>query len=238
MCGIAGFVRSAGTQPGDEVLLRAMCDAIAHRGPDDDGRQLIGAAALGMRHLSIIDVAGGHQPIHNETGDVSVVFNGEIYNYRHLRERLLKAGHKLSTRSDTETLVHLYEDDGDRLVDSLRGMYGFAIWDRKRERLLLGRDRLGIKPLYYWDRPEGLSFASELRSILADPAFRPQLSEEAIALYLAFGYVPDPHCIFRGVRKLPPGHILTWSRSEGVAVHQYWSPLRAEVKMEIGRAHV
>ena len=236
MCGIAGFVRSAGAVPGDEVLLRAMCDAIAHRGPDDDGRQIIGAAALGMRRLSIIDVSGGHQPIHNETGDVSVVFNGEIYNYRQLRERLLNAGHKLSTRSDTETLVHLYEDDGDRLVDSLRGMYGFAIWDSKRQRLLLGRDRLGIKPLYYWEHGGGLSFGSELRSFLVDPAFKPQLSEEAIALYLAFGYVPDPHCVFRGVRKLPPGHVLTWSHNEGIAVHRYWSPLRAEVNVEAPEA--
>ena len=236
MCGIAGFVRSKGTQPGDEVLLRAMCDAIAHRGPDDDGRQIIGAAALGMRRLSIIDVAGGHQPITNETGDVTVVYNGEIYNYTELRARLLKAGHKLVTRSDTETLVHLYEDDGDRLVDSLRGMYGFAIWDSKRERLLLGRDRLGIKPLYYWQRPDGLSFASELRSILVDPAFKPQLSEEAIALYLAFGYVPDPHCIFQGVRKLPPGHVLTWSRGEGASLHRYWSPLRAEVNIDAPEA--
>ena len=236
MCGIAGFVRAGGTRAGDDVLLRAMCDAIAHRGPDDDGRQLIGEAALGMRRLSIIDVAGGHQPIANETGDVTVVFNGEIYNYTALRERLLKAGHQLSTRSDTETLVHLYEDDGDRLVDSLRGMYGFAIWDTKRQRLLLGRDRLGIKPLYYWERPDGLSFASELRSLLADPAFTPRLSEEAIALYLAFGYVPDPHCVFAGVRKLPPGHVLSWNRETGVSIRRYWSPLRDEVKVDATEA--
>jgi asparagine synthase (glutamine-hydrolysing) len=236
MCGIAGFVRASSAQPGDEALLRAMCDAIAHRGPDDDGRQVLGAAALGMRRLSIIDVAGGHQPIHNETGDVSVVFNGEIYNYRALRERLLNAGHRLSTRSDTETLVHLYEDDGDRLVDSLRGMFGFAIWDSRRQRLLLGRDRLGIKPLYYWERAGGLSFASELRSFLADPAFTPRLSAEAIALYLAFGYVPDPHCVFEGVRKLPPGHVLSWTRDDGVSLHRYWSPLRPEVRIEAPEA--
>jgi asparagine synthase (glutamine-hydrolysing) len=228
MCGIAGFVRSSGTTRQDEVLLQSMCDAITHRGPDDDGRQLIGQAALGMRRLSIIDVAGGQQPISNEGGDVTVVFNGEIYNYRELRDRL-KGGHQLATRSDTETLVHLYEDHGDRLVDFLRGMFGFAIWDAKRERLLLGRDRLGIKPLYYWERPDGLSFASELRSFLVDPAFRPQLSEEAIALYLALGYVPDPHCIFAGVRKLPPGHTLAWSRAAGASVTQYWTPARAEV---------
>jgi len=231
MCGIAGFVRSTGSQPGDDALLGAMCDAIRHRGPDDDGRRIIGAAALGMRRLSIIDVAGGQQPIANETGDVTVVYNGEIYNYHQLRDRLLHAGHRLATRSDTETLVHLYEDDGDLLVNSLRGMFGFAIWDARRQRLLLGRDRLGIKPLYYWERPDGISFASELRSFLVDPAFKADIAEEAIALYLAFGYVPDPHCIFRGVRKLPPGHVLTWNRDDGVSVRRYWSPLRAEVSI-------
>jgi asparagine synthase (glutamine-hydrolysing) len=232
MCGIAGFVRSSGTTGPDETLLRAMCDAIAHRGPDDDGRELIGQAALGMRRLSIIDVAGGQQPITNETGDVTVVFNGEIYNYHQLRERLLRAGHRLTTRSDTETLVHLYEDDGDRLVDSLRGMFGFAIWDSRRQRLLLGRDRLGIKPLYYWQKADGLGFASELRSFLVDPEFKPVLSQEAIALYLAFGYVPDPYCIFENVRKLPPGHVLTWTRDAGPAVHRYWSPLRPETRID------
>lgn len=192
---------------------------------------------MGMRRLSIIDVAGGQQPISNESGDVTVVFNGEIYNYRELRDRLLKAGHRLTTRSDTETLVHLYEDDGDRLVDSLRGMFGFAIWDSRRQRLLLARDRLGIKPLYYWIRPDGIAFGSELRSFLADPSFRPQLSEEAIAWYLALGYVPDPWCIFEGVRKLPPGHILTWSGEAGASSEKrYWSPLRPEVTMDPGEA--
>ena len=229
MCGIAGFVRAGGCRPGDEVLLNRMCDAIRHRGPDDDGRQIIGEAALGMRRLSIIDVAGGQQPISNESGDITVVYNGEIYNYHELRARLLKGGHQLATRSDTETLVHLYEDDGDRLVDSLRGMFGFAIWDSRRQRLLLARDRLGIKPLYYWERPDGISFASELRSFLVDPAFEPRLNEEAVALYLSFGYVPDPHCIFHGVRKLPPGHLLTWNRHDGMGVQRYWSPLRPEV---------
>jgi len=236
MCGIAGFVRSGGARQGDDALLGAMCDAITHRGPDDEGRQIIGGAALGMRRLSIIDVAGGHQPIANETGDVTVVYNGEIYNYQELRARLLKAGHRLTTRSDTETLVHLYEDDGDRLVDSLRGMFGFAIWDTRRQRLLLGRDRLGIKPLYYWERPDGVAFASELRSFLADPAFKPQLSEEAIALYLSFGYVPDPHCIFTGVRKLPPGHVLSWHREDGISLRRYWSPLRPETSIDATEA--
>ena len=236
MCGIAGFVRAGGCRPDDDALLGAMCDAIRHRGPDEDGRQITGAAALGMRRLSIIDVSGGQQPIANESGDVTVVFNGEIYNYHDLRARLLRAGHRLTTRSDTETLVHLYEDDGERLVDALRGMFGFAIWDARRQRLLLARDRLGIKPLYYWERPDGVSFASELRSFLVDPAFKPRLSEEAIALFLSFGYVPDPHCVFRNVRKLPPGHTLTWSRDDGISVRRYWSPLRAEMRIEAPEA--
>ena len=231
MCGIAGFVRSGGTRPDDGALLTAMCDAIRHRGPDDDGRALIGQAALGMRRLSIIDVAGGHQPMSNETGDVSVVFNGEIYNYRDIRADLIRRGHRLATRSDTETLVHLYEDEGERMVDALRGMFAFAIWDARRQRLFIARDRLGIKPLYYHEREDGLAFASELRSFLVDPSFKPVLSERAIALYLAFGYVPDPDCIFSGVRKLPPAHWLSWSRDQGLKVERYWSPVRQEVRI-------
>lgn len=237
MCGIAGFARSGGVTSEEALaLLRAMCDAIRHRGPDDEGLALIGPAALGMRRLSIIDVAGGHQPMHNETGDVSVVFNGEIYNYRDLRARLLQRGHRLATRSDTETLVHLYEDEGERMLTSLRGMFGFAIWDARRDQLFLARDRLGIKPLYYWPRPDGIAFASELRSFLADPAFRPAFSETAVAQYLAFGYVPDPDCIFSGVRKLPPAHWLRWSRAGDLTVERYWSPLREEVRIEPAEA--
>lgn len=229
MCGIAGFVRAGGCRPGDERVLAAMCDAILHRGPDEEGRLVAGPAALGMRRLSIIDVAGGHQPISNEAGDVSVVFNGEIYNHHEIRAVLLKNGHRLRTRSDTETLVHLYEDHGERMVDSLRGMFAFAIWDARRRRLFVARDRLGIKPLYYWQRPDGVAFGSELRSFLTDPEFRPRISARAIAQYLAFGYVPDPDCIFDGVRKLPPGHWLSWTEGEAPAVQRYWSPCRPEV---------
>jgi asparagine synthase (glutamine-hydrolysing) len=228
MCGIAGFARVAGPRAGDDALLARMCDAIFHRGPDEDGLLVDGGVALGMRRLSIIDVAGGHQPISNESGDVTVVFNGEIYNHHLLRDRLVRAGHRLKTRSDTETLVHLYEDEGPRMVDSLRGMFAFAMWDARRRELFLARDRLGIKPLYYWPHDGGLSFASELRSFLVDPAFKPEISAEAIALYLSFGYVPDPHCIFEGVRKVPPGHCLTWSGEAGHRLREYWSPVREE----------
>src|SRR3982750_569088 len=151
MCGIAGYVGWDRGPQASEIDLRLMCNAIRHRGPDGEGHFVAPGVALGMRRLSVIDVAGGNQPIGNEDGSVQVVFNGEIYNYRELRLRLVAAGHRVATHSDTETLVHLYEDEGDRLVHALRGMFAFAIWDARRQRLLLARDRLGIKPLYYWE---------------------------------------------------------------------------------------
>lgn len=228
MCGIAGF---AGYEPREDqarATLQRMCDAISHRGPDDAGYFVNGSVALGMRRLSIIDVSGGHQPIANETGSVHVVFNGEIYNYRALQDRLVRNGHRLGTRSDTETLVHLYEEDGPRFVDALRGMFGFAIWDMRTETLLLARDRLGIKPLYYWPTEHGVAFASELRSLIALPGFPRELDANAVGQYMAFGYVPDPRSIFPGVFKLPPGHRLLWNRESGLRVERYWSPARAE----------
>jgi asparagine synthase (glutamine-hydrolysing) len=224
MCGIAGF---AGWDA-DEAELARMCDAIRHRGPDDEGLRAVAGVGLGMRRLSIIDVAGGHQPIGNEDGTVHVVFNGEIYNHHELRRELEQHGHHFVTRSDTETIVHGYEEYGDDVVRHLRGMFTFAIWDARRERLLVARDRVGIKPLYYWDDGDGVAWVSELRSLLALERFRPELDPDAVAWYLSLGYVPDPHCIFRGVRKLSPGHLLTWSRSEGVRVAEYWSPIRPE----------
>jgi asparagine synthase (glutamine-hydrolysing) len=229
MCGIAGIVgatlvaaRSA------ESAVRGMCDRIRHRGPDDDGYFTTPEVALGMRRLSIIDVAGGKQPIQNESGDVTIVFNGEIYNHRVLREGLITRGHQYRTRSDTETIVHLYEERGDAVVDELRGMFAFAIWDARRHRLLVARDRLGIKPLYYWETPDGVAFGSELQCISGLPGFRRELDADAVAWYLALGYIPDPRCVFRGVRKLPPGHVLTWDRRTGVTVSRYWTPVRAE----------
>jgi asparagine synthase (glutamine-hydrolysing) len=206
-----------------------MCDAIRHRGPDDDGLWHRGGVALGMRRLSIIDVAGGKQPIANEDESARIVFNGEIYNYRALRDRLRRGGHRLATHSDTETVVHLYEDLAEACVSELRGMYAFAIWDERRERLMLARDRLGIKPLYYWETPEGIGFASELWALLALPRFVRTVDRAAIAWYLALGYVPDPHCALSGVRKLPPGHTLIWDRRGGTRVSRYWSPVRPEL---------
>jgi asparagine synthase (glutamine-hydrolysing) len=204
-----------------------MCDVIVHRGPDEAGYldRPEDGVGLGMRRLSIIDLAGGSQPISNEDGSVHVVFNGEIYNYREIGQRLRAAGHQFATSADTEVLVHLYEEHGDALVQHLRGMFAFAIWDERRQRLLLARDRLGIKPLYYWDSPAGLAFASELKSLKQLPDFPGEVDPAAVADYLSLGYVPDPGCIYAGVSKLPPGHVLTWTQEEGVRIEQYWSPL-------------
>ena len=233
MCGIAGFVGRAGLpawQDGSaSARLGSMCDAIRHRGPDDWGSRVSDGAAIGMRRLSIIDVAGGHQPIGNEDGSVHVVFNGEIYNFRELQARVRAGGHQLATRSDTETLVHLYEDLGPRLVHELRGMFAFAIWDERRARLLVARDRLGIKPFYYWAHAGGLAFASELRALLTLPEFPRTIDHDAVVEYMALGYVPEPRSVFAGVSKLPPGHLLEWSASEGLRVERYWSPMRPEL---------
>jgi len=184
--------------------------------------------AIGMRRLSIIDVAGGHQPMTNEDGTVHVVFNGEIYNYQSLRARLLTGRHRLTTSSDTETLVHLYEDHGAGLARELRGMFGFAIWDDRRRRLLVARDRLGIKPLYYWPTRDGVAFASELRALVTLPEFPRTIDPDAVVDYMAVGYVPEPRTIFAGVHKLPPGHLLEWTRDGGVRTERYWSPAVAE----------
>jgi len=228
MCGIAGF---AGWPLGaDEAArtVRVMCDAIVHRGPDDSGFFVAPQVALGMRRLSIIDVAGGRQPIGNEDGSIQVVFNGEIYNHHDLRHDLIARGHRFRTRSDTETIVHLYEEMGEDFVVRLRGMFAIALWDARTERLVLARDRLGIKPLSYWLTPEGIAFCSELRSLVALARFPRRLDDRAIAAFLSLGYVPDPLAAFAGVAKLPPGHVLVWGTDQGAAVRRYWTPVAPE----------
>ncbi len=233
MCGIAGYVGWEDSQEQSDATLRRMCGAIRHRGPDDEGRVSLPDAALGMRRLSIIDVAGGHQPMTNEDGTVHVVFNGEIYNHRTLRPELERRGHRFRTSSDTETLVHLYEDYGPAMAEPLRGMFGFAIWDATRHRLILGRDRLGQKPLYYWAHDGGLAFASEVRSLRELPRFRAEIDPAAVASYLRLGYVAEPLSIYRDVRKLPPGHVLVWdAESRTPRVERYWSPVRDEVAVD------
>src|SRR5215207_11471360 len=223
MCGIAGFIAPPGADTAEHAeVLDRMCRVIAHRGPDDQGAVAAGGVALGMRRLSIIDLAGGHQPISGCGGRVSVVFNGEIYNFQELRPELEARGHHFRTHSDTETIVHAYEEWGAACVERLRGMFAFAIWDEGERTLFVARDRVGKKPLYYTLTPGGtLVFGSELKSLLEHPEVGRVLDFEALDAYLTFGYVPDPLCIFRGVEKLPPGHHLTFAGGR-LAVRQYW----------------
>src|ERR687895_355796 len=203
MCGICGLASRTGAV--DPERLRAMSATLVHRGPDSDGELLDGPVGLAARRLSIIDLEHGDQPIANEDGTVHVVQNGEIYNFGELRAELEPAGHRFSTRCDTETLVHLYEEHGEGFAERLRGMFAVAIWDARRRRLVLARDRYGIKPLYYRDNGSELSFASELRALP-----RGEIDLDALEAFLAFNSIPAPLTIFREIRKLPPGHVLTW----------------------------
>jgi asparagine synthase (glutamine-hydrolysing) len=221
MCGIVGIVYSDEKARVNDTLLEKMCYALKHRGPDDMGTWARGCAGMGMTRLSIIDVAGGQQPIHNEDKTVWIVFNGEIYNYRDLREGLLKQGHKFYTSSDTETIVHLYETYGENCVDHLRGMFALAIWDQTRQILLLARDRLGKKPLHYYFDGSRLIWGSEIKSILQCPGIGREMYPPALVNYLAYGYVPDPDTMFNGIHKLPPGHVLIY-RNGKIDVRQYW----------------
>ncbi|MEO6390270.1 MAG: asparagine synthetase B, partial [Pyrinomonadaceae bacterium] len=224
MCGIAGFVVRDHAAPveGRVALLGRMCDVIRHRGPDDQGTMVAGRAALGMRRLSIIDVTGGHQPIYNETGQVSIVFNGEIYNFQELTDDLKRRGHSFQTNSDTEAIVHAYEEFGLDCVQRLRGMFGLAIWDADQQSLFLARDRVGKKPLYYTlTRGGDLVFGSELKSLLEHPEVEREVDPRALDAYLSFGYVPDPWSIFHGIHKLAPGHLLTFIDGE-ITIKEYW----------------
>lgn len=222
MCGISGIVYSDPSRPVDPAVLRDMCDAIRHRGPDDEGVAVFGSAGIGMRRLSIIDLRTGHQPLSNEDGSVTIVFNGEIYNFRELRAELEKSGHRFRTGSDTETIVHGYEEWGEDVCGRLNGIFAFALWDNRSKRLLLGRDHLGVKPLYVYRDPEKLVFASEIKAILRCPGTTRTLDPDALNAYLTFEYVPSPQSIFREIRKLEPGH---WMSVENGAVRtgRYWS---------------
>ena len=236
MCGIAGFVDlfDAGTPRDAEdraVILDRMCRIITHRGPDDQGVLLKEGVALGMRRLSIIDLAGGHQPMSGEDDSVTLVFNGEIYNFQELQPNLEARGHRFQTHSDTEVIVHAYEEFGAACLKDLRGMFAFAIWDEKARALFLARDRAGKKPLYYTVTPKGtLVFGSELKSLLEHPDVEREIDPQAIDAYFTLGYVPDPLCIFRDVHKLPPGHYLTFKNGQ-VTVEQYW-----DFNLEPGKA--
>jgi len=223
MCGIAGIaLASHECEPARADVLR-MTDAIAHRGPDGEGAFVAPGVGLGHRRLAIIDLAGGKQPLGNEDGSVQVVFNGEIYNYKELRRDLESRGHTFRTNSDTETIVHLYEEFGDELVQRLRGMFAFSLWDNKQKRLLLARDRVGIKPLYYYLDQERLVFASELKGILACDAVPREIDVDALDGYLALGMVTGPQSILSGIKRLPPAHTLSISTRDWRAkLHRYW----------------
>lgn len=227
MCGITGFVdlwsAKATPEPAERAhLIDSMCRVIRHRGPDDQGALLRDGVALGMRRLSIIDLAGGQQPISGEDGSATIVFNGEIYNFLELKDLLQSRGHVFKTHSDTEAIVHAYEEFGPACVDHLRGMFAFAIWDAKTEQLFIARDRVGKKPLYYSATPNGtFVFGSELKALLQHPDVARETDPEALDAYLTLGYVPDPLSIFRGIHKLPPGHYLTFSNGE-VRTALYW----------------
>jgi asparagine synthase (glutamine-hydrolysing) len=224
MCGIAGFVSNRGGSPG-QPLLKTMCDRLAHRGPDSAGYYAEGAAGLGHRRLSIIDLSTGDQPLGNEDGSIQIVFNGEIYNYLELRAELIEKGHRFRTKSDTETIVHLYEEEGEKTPERLNGMFAFAIWDAPRQRLFLARDRLGKKPVYYTTSIPGmrLCFASELKALTVIPGFDAALDERAVADFLSFSYIPAPATIYRKVSKLPAAHTLMAS-PEGISIRRYWKP--------------
>ena len=218
MCGIVGTV-GPGTVTEAEVV--RMCDAIRHRGPDDWGTFIEGGVGLGMRRLSIIDLAGGHQPLGNEDDSVQVVLNGEIYNHEELRRELVARGHRFRTRSDTEVLVHLYEDDGERMLQRLRGMFAFAVWDRRRGRLLVARDHFGQKPLFYTESGGRLTFASEIKALLARDPSLATLSPFALDQYLTLRFVQAPDTFFERIRALPPAHFLVWDGG-APRVERYW----------------
>lgn len=232
MCGIAGKLTFDPERSVDEALLRRMGAVLVHRGPDDDGVWTRGRIGLAHRRLAIIDLSPtGHQPMSNERGTVWVVYNGEIYNHAELRHELERRDHVFRGRSDTETIVHLYEEHGERCVDHLRGMFAFALWDDDRQALLLARDRFGKKPLLYAETPGGLVFASELKAILQDETVPVELDDDALDAYMTWGYVPAPATILRGVRKLPQASVLTW-RNGRTTVARYWT-LSYEPKLKL-----
>jgi len=221
MCGICGIFEPGRDTTVEQAVLRKMADSIRHRGPDDEGFYTSQGIGLGFRRLSIIDLAGGHQPLSNEDGSVWIAFNGEVYNFEELNRRYLSTGHTFRTRSDTETIVHLYEELGEACFAELRGMFGLALWDGRKKKLLLARDRIGKKPLFYsWDGRR-LVFGSEIKAVLAAGGISTEIDMEAFSDYLSFQYVPAPKTIYRGVRKLPAGHYLTLEGSNLREV-AYW----------------
>jgi asparagine synthase (glutamine-hydrolysing) len=221
MCGICGVYSYGTGEPASHEVLTDMLSSIRHRGPDDQGTYIDGDVALGSRRLSIIDLPGGKQPIWNEDRSVVVVFNGEIYNYRELRSQLQRRGHTFATASDTEVIVHLYEEAGENCVQHLRGMFAFAVWDTRKQRLLIARDRLGIKPLYYAQQDGCLVFGSEIKALLRHPAVAASPNLEGLGHFLSLKYVPAPETMFAGINALPPGNLMVCDRG-GLRIRSYW----------------
>jgi asparagine synthase (glutamine-hydrolysing) len=236
MCGICGILALDPAFPVDEPIVERMRDTISHRGPDDAGSWCSRdqGVAFGHRRLSIIDLSpAGHQPMSNEDGTVWITYNGEVYNHEALREELEAKGHVYRSRTDTETIVHLYEEEGARCVERLHGMFAFAIWDGRRQELFLARDRLGVKPLYYSLLPDGLVFGSEAKALLEHPAVRPELDAEALLDYLTFAFVPPPHTMYAGINKLAPAERMTVRRDGAVSRERYWTPFSPQVAAEV-----
>ncbi|HTS35593.1 MAG TPA: asparagine synthase (glutamine-hydrolyzing) [Candidatus Solibacter sp.] len=222
MCGICGIFRAGDGQSVDDRVLVEMNRQIAHRGPDDSGTLASQGAGLAMRRLSIIDLQTGHQPLSNEDGSIWIVYNGEIYNHEELRRQMIGRGHSYRTHSDTESIVHLYEEYGRDCVQHLRGMFAFALWDKARNQLFAARDRLGIKPFYYCVQGGTFVFGSEIKSLLAYPGVRAEFNVAALPEYLAFGYVSSDETLFSGIRKLPPGHTLEFADGGTPTIRRYW----------------
>ena len=220
MCGLSGFV-SLDRRPADPAIVRRMTETLAHRGPDDAGYHVEGPVALGHRRLQIIDLATGHQPIANETATIHAMLNGEIYNYRSLTATLRARGHRFSTSSDTEVIVHAWEEFGEDCLTHFNGMFALVLWDSERQTLFAARDRMGEKPLYYAERPGVFVFGSEVRAVLAHPDIGGELDLVGLSRYLTSGYLPDPHTILEGVSKLPPGHALTVASGK-TRLWRYW----------------
>ncbi|MDI6752071.1 MAG: asparagine synthase (glutamine-hydrolyzing) [bacterium] len=223
MCGICGKLLLDGTTPKKDLILK-MCDTIRHRGPDDEGVYIGKNIGLGHRRLSIIDLSTGHQPLSNEDDTIWIVFNGEIYNFQEIRPNLISRGHRFKTKTDTETVIHLYEEYGVDCVQHLRGMFAFAIWDEPNKRLFLARDRIGKKPLCYSLTRNSFVFASELKAILEDIDINKEINLEAIHHYLTYQYVPSPLTIFTQIKKLPPGHIMVVEDGKLKRLERYWRP--------------
>ena len=230
MCGIAGFWNLRSGRPASRPVIEAMTRSLRHRGPDDEGFWIEGALALGMRRLRVVDLAGGHQPMPNEDGTVQAVFNGEIYNHADLRRELESRGHRFRTRSDTEAIVHAFEEWGPGCVERFNGMFAIAVWEARARRLFLARDRLGIKPLYVYEGPEGMVFGSELKAVVTHPAVPVAWDLEAVDDFLTYEFVPAPRSIVRDVEKVPPGTWMLWREDPPgrVETRHFWRPHAAE----------